>query len=59
MMQKGGHDIAFDTNCGHLRITSKGGGRDISPRLSPVKMLNWLEGFMAGVESTNSLKGTR
>ena len=40
----------MDSNINGLRLTTKSGNRDISPRLRPKEMLVFLEGFVSAID---------
>ena len=45
-----GFACAMDSNINGLRLTTKSGNRDISPRLRPKEMLVFLEGFVSAID---------
>lgn len=42
--------IEIDTNAAGFRITNRNGSHDVSPRLSALDMLIWLQGFESGLD---------
>jgi hypothetical protein len=60
-MQKEGLDVGLDGQYGKFRITTKEGGRYLSPRADNRQILDWLwayrDGFRAGVEAAEKVRG--
>jgi len=43
-----GLSLQLDHNAAGFRVTTNDGSRDLSPRLSPTRMLEWIDAFQIG-----------
>jgi hypothetical protein len=50
-LQNLGYDVAVDYLNGMARITNKAESKDISPRLRNSEMVEWIGGYIAGLEA--------